>query len=965
MACGVNESIRNIVLRITWIVCAVFCATAFYISAGLAQTAAPITPSGLNTQVNLSATPPTGTVQYDITGGTRSGTNLFHSFGEFGVPNNNIANFLNDSGAATSNILGRVTGGNVSNIFGTIQTTGFGNANLFLMNPSGIVFGPGASLNVGGSVTFTTADYLRLDKVGGLNAGIFHADPTQVSLLTSASVDAFGFLGANPAAITVQGSKLTVPEGQGISLIGGNITIQNGALENGTIQPAHLSTPNGPINLATAKSPGEFLQDLTAAPNINGVSFRSFGSAHLEPGSTVDVSRTGNGSVSIRSGRLVLDIQNSVLDATGGSVPTPIAPGQDTIFLAPKSSIISQTSSTDPGPDIHLKADRITILGIPGSLANIAELPFSGIGTTTQGAGNAGNVTLQTTGNIEITNPVRLESVSSSNSDGTTPSSTLASGNAGNVELISTHGNILMTKGGRATFLLSQSLDSSGNTGNVTALAPEGDILLDGASFVTSVDGVGGVERTAGQVALTANNLHMQSGLLSNETIGRLKPGGIMVTLSEKLTMEANSSVPTPIFRNSFIVTSSFSSAPAADINLTARDIVASQESFISSATFASGPAGHLTIIADTLQVTGGSRIESGSTIAPLFGSLPQETIPSGAAGDVTIKGLTGPRTSVWIDGLGSGVFSNSGGTGQAGNIVVDATSVILKNGGTLSAAASGTVPSATGGTIIVNATDQVALTNGASITASSKGPADAGNISINAGQQLIMQNSKITTEAHQANGGNIKIVAIDRINLANGRITTSVFEGSGDSGKIFIDPNEVVVQNNSMILSQAMHGRGGDITITTPRFLQDTTSLVDASSQFGPSGKVTIQSSISNLSGTVAQLASKPSEIQALLQSRCVALAGGEQSTFVVAGRDALPSEPGGWLSSPVSMEHWMGEDTEHASGPMVRRKGSNGSPPMVAPQTETAVLSLRRLTPPGFLVRTFGIDGLTGCRS
>ena len=57
--------------------------------------------------------------------------NLFHSFGNFGVPNNNIANFLNESGAATSNILGRVTGGNPSNIFGTIQTTGFGNANLF------------------------------------------------------------------------------------------------------------------------------------------------------------------------------------------------------------------------------------------------------------------------------------------------------------------------------------------------------------------------------------------------------------------------------------------------------------------------------------------------------------------------------------------------------------------------------------------------------------------------------------------------------------------------------------------------------------------------------------------------------------------------------------------------------------------------------------------------------------------
>ena len=126
--------------------------------------AAPITPSGLNTQVNLSPTPPPGKVQYDITGGTRpgDGVNLFHSFGEFGIPSDNIAHFLNDSGLPTSNILGRVTGGNVSSIFGMIQTTGFGAANLFLMNPMGFLFGPNATVNVGGMMTFTTADYLKL-----------------------------------------------------------------------------------------------------------------------------------------------------------------------------------------------------------------------------------------------------------------------------------------------------------------------------------------------------------------------------------------------------------------------------------------------------------------------------------------------------------------------------------------------------------------------------------------------------------------------------------------------------------------------------------------------------------------------------------------------------------------------------------------------------------------------------------
>ena len=91
----------------------------FYLPiAGQALAAAPITPSGLNTQVNLAPTPPPGKIQYDITGGTRpgGGTNLFHSFGDFNVPNNNIANFLNETALPTSNILGRVTGGRRTSI---------------------------------------------------------------------------------------------------------------------------------------------------------------------------------------------------------------------------------------------------------------------------------------------------------------------------------------------------------------------------------------------------------------------------------------------------------------------------------------------------------------------------------------------------------------------------------------------------------------------------------------------------------------------------------------------------------------------------------------------------------------------------------------------------------------------------------------------------------------------------------
>jgi filamentous hemagglutinin family protein len=90
----------------------------------------------------------------DITGGTQAGSNLFHNFGQFNVNAGQTANFV-DPGV--QNILGRVTGGNASLINGVLQVTG-GNANLYLMNPAGIVFGSGARLSVPGSFTATTAN---------------------------------------------------------------------------------------------------------------------------------------------------------------------------------------------------------------------------------------------------------------------------------------------------------------------------------------------------------------------------------------------------------------------------------------------------------------------------------------------------------------------------------------------------------------------------------------------------------------------------------------------------------------------------------------------------------------------------------------------------------------------------------------------------------------------------------------
>src|SRR5262249_11796240 len=150
-----------------------------------------------------------GTV-YNITGGTRpgNGPNLFHSFDRFSVGTGETANFTSAQ-TGIKNILSRVTGGQQSTIDGQLRTDGqlrAEGANLYLLNPAGVLFGPHASLDVSGSFHVSTADYLRF-----ADGAQLHADLGQGSQLTVAEPAAFGFLGSTPAPITIQGGKLGVP----------------------------------------------------------------------------------------------------------------------------------------------------------------------------------------------------------------------------------------------------------------------------------------------------------------------------------------------------------------------------------------------------------------------------------------------------------------------------------------------------------------------------------------------------------------------------------------------------------------------------------------------------------------------------------------------------------------------------------------------------------------------------------
>jgi filamentous hemagglutinin family protein len=163
-----------------------------------------------------------------IQGGAQRGSNLFHSFSQFNINNGQTVYFANPTGI--QNILTRITGRESSNIFGTLGVEG--SANLFLLNPNGILFGQNARLDVRGSFLGTTANSFVFS-----NGMEFSATNPQAPLLTINVPIGLQF-GSQPGGITSQGSQLNVASGSTLALIGGEIALDGSFLfaNNGQVQ---------------------------------------------------------------------------------------------------------------------------------------------------------------------------------------------------------------------------------------------------------------------------------------------------------------------------------------------------------------------------------------------------------------------------------------------------------------------------------------------------------------------------------------------------------------------------------------------------------------------------------------------------------------------------------------------------------------------------------------------------------
>ena len=402
-------------------------------------------------------------------------------------------------------------------------------------------------------------------------------------------------------------------------------------------------------------------------------------------------------------------------------------------------------------------------------------------------------------------------------------------------------------------------------------------------------------------------------------------------------------------------------------LNISAPLILLDQ-GILQTSTAGTGNAGSVALTANQVMLTGGQIRSETEQI-------------TGTGGNITIQAsktisISGQFTGSDTDAPGpAGIFARSfNGGGNAGNASLTAPIVTVTDGGQIN---SSTSSAGLGGNITVTGTDHVTLTSGASISASSTGPGNAGNVSLDAGNQLILQNSSITTQANQASGGAIKITTnpSGMVQLTNSLISASVLDGAGGGGSVNIDPQYVILLN-SQILAQAVQGPGGNITITITNgglFLPDANSVISASSQFGVNGTVTIQSPNAPASGQIQPLGKSPLIATSLLNQHCASLAGGEFSSFTVAGRDSLPTGPGNWLASPLyaggmgtgeglsGLSSLSGVSGVVRGGLAARRIDQTDQ----IDQTDKSLLSLRQIAPAGFLTQAFAVDWSASCQS
>ncbi len=461
---------------------------------------AQVTPGGGGTVVNRNGQ------EFNITGGTQAGRNLFHTFQQFGLTQGQIANFF--SNPAIANILARVNGGSASYINGLIQVLG-GNSNLFLMNPAGIVFGPNASLNVPAAFTATTADRILFP------GGSFNAyGNNDYSKLVGEPIG-FAFDRKEPAAIINEG-KLAVNPGQSVSLIAGQV------INTGTIQ-----APGGNITIAAV--PGENLVRLSQAGQLLSLEFNPQQAAQMaDAQGNIPVTRlpellTGGGVTSVTAN------SNGTVTVAGSRLQIPVS--SDTAVIA---GTLDVSSNTDMGGNVGVFGNKIAVVNGQINASGITAGGEILIGGEFQGKGSVPNA--------------KYTFISS---DSQLLADAINAGDGGRVIIwadkatqfwgtISAKGGEVSGNGGFVEVSGKERLNFQGNVNTSAPQGKAGTLLLDPENIIVGTDTNDDAQLTDDKQILFADSPGATFKISTATLNSQLETGNVILQATKNVTFEVN-----------------------------------------------------------------------------------------------------------------------------------------------------------------------------------------------------------------------------------------------------------------------------------------------------------------------------------------------------------------------------------------------------------------------------------------
>jgi filamentous hemagglutinin family protein len=649
-----------------------------------------------------------------INGGAIRGANLFHSFREFNVAAGRKAYFANPAGI--ENILSRVTGGNPSNILGTLGVSG--NANLFLINLNGIIFGPNARLDIGGSFVASTASSLLL-----ADGTEFSAKEPQTPPLLTVNVPIGLQFGENVRGILVQGQGqglrentelidtlvgLRVQTDQTLALVGGDVKLSGGTLK----------TAGGRIELGSVAGPSLVrLSPVDKGWTLGYEGVQNFQDIQLSQQAAVDASGAGGGDIQVWGRRVTLtngsQIEANTLRAEpGGTLTVTAVESMEAIGLSADGRFPSGLSTQvypgakGAGGNIYITAGSLSLTS--GAL----------LGASTSGQGDAGSV------NIHAGSTVSFNGMSSDRRSSAAFSAVRAGamGKGGDINITA---GALAVKNGAA---LLASTRGQGDAGSVNIHAGS-TVSFDGVSsngfpsgsFSTVEPGASG---KGGGINITTGSLSVTNGAeLRVTTSGEGNAGNILVNARDFVALSGVA--PFPGFENGksggfssglFTATEKGASSQGGELSVTTGTLRVSDGAVLSARSRSAFRGGNITVNANVLEVTGG-------------GQLLTTARRSGDAGNITVN-VTDRITISGSDPTFTDRFNQVAevfGEEQAEFTIdpVDPASGLFASAAEESTGWGGNVRIETG---------QLNVRDRAQVTVSSLGSGNAGNLEVRAG---------------------------------------------------------------------------------------------------------------------------------------------------------------------------------------------------------------------------------------